>query len=136
MVNFFEFVAEEVREMLAELGFRTLEEAIGRTEVLAARWCPPATPRRPRLDLSRPPGAAPGRGCPCMRYRKQDHELERTLDARLIEACRPALEDGAAVRGSWPVANSNRAVGTMLGSEVTRRYGGSGPARRAPSTSN
>jgi glutamate synthase (NADPH/NADH) large chain len=59
---------------------------------------------------------------------KQDHELDRSLDARLIDACRPALEDGTPVRGSWPVVNSNRAVGTMLGSELTRRYGGAGLA--------
>jgi glutamate synthase domain-containing protein 3 len=58
--------------------------------------------------------------------RKQDHELGRALDTLLIGTCRPALEEGLQVTGSWPVANSNRAVGTMLGSEVTRRYGGKG----------
>jgi glutamate synthase domain-containing protein 3 len=58
--------------------------------------------------------------------RKQDHDLEHTLDAKLTEACRAALDDGSPVRGSWPVENSNRAVGTMLGSEVTRRYGEAG----------
>ncbi len=86
-------------------------------------------PKAATLDLSNlllpPPD-----GMPLHATRQQDHQLERTLDARLIEACRPAIEDGREVRGSWPVANSNRAVGTMLGSEVTRRYGGAGlPAR-------
>ena len=124
MVNFFEFIAEEVRELLAEMGLRTLEEAIGHAELLAA-VAPADHPKAAGLDLSRilcPPPA----GVPLTCVRKQDHDLERTLDAKLIEACRAALDDGSPVRGSWPVANSNRAVGTMLGSEVTRRYGEAG----------
>ena len=87
---------------------------------------PAEHPKAATLDLSRGPCARRPTGCRCLCARKQDHQLERTLDAKLIEACRPALEEGAQVRGSWPVANSNRAVGTMLGSEVTRRYGGAG----------
>ena len=125
VVNFFEFVAEEVRELLAEMGFRTLEEAIGHAEVLAAAVVPADHPKAAALDLSRilcPPPSGVALTC----VRKQDHDLEHTLDAKLIEACRAALDDGSPVRGSWPVANSNRAVGTMLGSEVTRRYGEEG----------
>ena len=121
VVNYFEFVAEEVRELLADLGFKTLEEAIGHVEVLEA-VVPPRHAKAATLDLSPlllppPPGAA----LTCTAA--QDHGLAHTLDAQLIEACRPALEQGTPVRGSWPVINSNRAVGTMLGSEVTRRYG-------------
>jgi glutamate synthase (NADPH/NADH) large chain len=126
VVNFFEFVAQEVRELLAEMGFRTLEEAIGHAELLAA-VAPTDHPKAAGLDLSRivcPPPAGVALTC----VQKQDHNLEHTLDAKLIEACRAALDDGAPVRGSWPVANSNRAVGTMLGSEVTRRYGEAGLA--------
>ena len=124
VVSFFEYVAEEVREWLAELGFRTLEEAIGRTEVLSAE-VPAGHPKAATLDLS-DLLVPPPDGVALHAVRRQDHQLERTLDASLIEACRPALEEGTEVRGSWPVANSNRAVGTMLGSEVTRRYGGGG----------
>jgi glutamate synthase (NADPH) large chain len=126
VVSYFEYVAEEVREWLAELGFRALEEAIGHTEVLCVD-VPAGHPKAATLDLSRlllPPPA----GVPLHSTRRQDHQLERTLDARLIDACWPALDEGREVRGSWPIANSNRAVGTMLGSEVTRRYGGGGLA--------
>ncbi len=124
VVTFFEYVAQEVRELLAQLGFRSLEEAVGHVEVLEA--APPADhPKARLLDLSPvlvppPPGAA----LSCRR--PQDHGLGRSLDNQLIEACRPALEAGEPVRGSWPVDNSQRAVGTMLGSELTRRYGGRG----------
>jgi glutamate synthase (NADPH/NADH) large chain len=124
VVNFFEFVAEEVRERLAELGFRSLEEAIGHAEVLELA-VPEGHPKAATLDLSRVLLPAP-EGVPLSCRRKQDHELDRALDTRLIEACRPALEDGTPVRRSWPVVNSNRAVGTMLGSELTRRHGGAG----------
>jgi glutamate synthase (NADPH) large chain len=124
VVRFFEYIAEEVREWLAALGFRTLAEAIGRSEVLeelpADEHSKAAT-----LDLSAilyPPPVDVPLSC----THQQDHGLERTLDAKLIAACRPALEEGLAVSGSWPVVNSNRAVGTMLGSEITRRYGGAG----------
>jgi glutamate synthase (NADPH/NADH) large chain len=124
VVNFFQFVAEEVREWLAGMGFRTMEEAIGHTEVLAA-VVPLDHPKAASVDLSRilvPPPS----GVPLTCVHKQDHRLDNTLDHKLIEACRAALEDGGTVRGSWRVANSNRAVGTMLGSEVTRRYGEAG----------
>ena len=124
VVNFFEFVAEEVREWLAGMGFRTMEEAIGHTEVLAA-VVPLDHPKAASVDLSRilvPPPS----GVPLTCVHKQDHRLGNTLDHKLIEACRAALDDGSTVRGSWRVANSNRAVGTMLGSEVTRRYGEAG----------
>lgn len=124
VVNYFEYVAEEVRELLANLGFRTLEEAIGHVEALEPS-VPPGHPKAAGLDLSAilmPPPEGAHLTC----TRKQDHELDRTLDAVLIESCRPALEQGVRVTGSWPIVNSNRAVGTMLGSEVTRRYGGGG----------
>ena len=124
VVRFFEYIAEEVREWLATLGFRTVAEAIGRSDVLE-ELAADEDSKAATLDLSAilyppPPGV------PLSCTHQQDHQLDRTLDARLIEACRAALEDGQPVSGSWPVVNSNRAVGTMLGSEVTRRYGGAG----------
>ncbi len=124
VVRFFEYIAEEVREWLATLGFRTVAEAIGRSDVLE-ELAADEDSKASTLDLSAilyppPPGV------PLSCTHQQDHQLDRTLDARLIEACRPALEEGRPVSGSWPVVNSNRAVGTMLGSEITRRYGGAG----------
>jgi glutamate synthase (NADPH/NADH) large chain len=124
VVAFFEFVAEEVREYLSELGFRSLDEAIGRTEMLEA-VVPEGHPKAATLDLS-PVLQRPPEGAALKCARAQDHGLDKALDVKLIEACRPALERGEKVRGSFKVENSDRAVGTMLGSEVTRRYGGAG----------
>ncbi len=124
VVSFFEFIAEEVREHLAELGFRTVEEAVGRADVLEA-VAPAGHEKAASLDLS-PLLLPPPEGASLTCKVDQDHELERALDAQLVGACRDALENGRPVRSSWAVVNSNRAVGTMLGSLVTRRYGSGG----------
>ncbi len=127
VVNFMYFVAQEVRELMTRLGFRTLEEMVGRTDRLQVRedvshW------KAKHLDLStilKQPDvpATVGRYCRV----SQDHGLEKTLDYRvLLELCRPALEHGVPVVATLPVRNADRAVGTMLGSRVTRRYGGAG----------
>ncbi|WP_422755379.1 glutamate synthase large subunit [Micromonospora sp. WMMD708] len=124
--NFFLFLAEEVRGYLAELGFRSIEEAIGQTEVLDVvpaidHW------KGHGLDLTRvlhtpqlPEGAA-RRG-----VRAQDHGLEQALDNELIALAEPALRDGSPVRVEVAVRNEHRSVGAMLGGEVTRRHGGAG----------
>ncbi|SCE67088.1 glutamate synthase (NADH) large subunit [Micromonospora matsumotoense] len=124
--NFFLFLAEEVRGYLAELGFRSIEEAIGQTEVLDVvpaidHW------KGHGLDLARvlhtpelPEGAA-RRG-----IRAQDHGLELALDNELIALAQPALRDGSPVRVEVAVRNEHRSVGAMLGGEVTRRHGGAG----------
>ncbi|GHJ06684.1 glutamate synthase [Micromonospora humidisoli] len=124
--NFFLFLAEEVRGYLAELGFRSIEEAIGQTEVLDVvpaieHW------KGHGLDLARvlhtpqlPEGAA-RRG-----VRAQDHGLELALDNELIALAEPALRDGSPVRVEVAVRNEHRSVGAMLGGEVTRRHGGAG----------
>ncbi|WKU07503.1 glutamate synthase large subunit [Micromonospora sp. HUAS LYJ1] len=124
--NFFLFLAEEVRGYLAELGFRSIEEAIGRTEVLDVvpaidHW------KGHGLDLTRvlhtpelPEGTA-RRG-----IRAQDHGLEQALDNELIALAEPALRDGSPVRVEVAVRNEHRSVGAMLGGEVTRRHGGAG----------
>ncbi|GHJ13825.1 MULTISPECIES: glutamate synthase large subunit [unclassified Micromonospora] len=124
--NFFLFLAEEVRGYLAELGFRSIEEAIGQTELLDVvgaidHW------KGHGLDLSRvlhlpelPEGAA-RRG-----VRPQDHGLDVALDNRLVELAGPALRDGTPVRVEVEVRNEHRSVGAMLGGEVTRRFGGAG----------
>ncbi len=126
VVNFFEFIAEEVRELLAALGFRTLEDAIGHVEMLDTRAAVDHWKAR-GLDLS--PILAP----PVNKYnqtffnsRPQDHGLEHALDNELIAGAQPALERGSAVKLSFPIRNTNRTVGTMLGAELTRQWGGEG----------
>ncbi|MDQ1533635.1 MAG: glutamate synthase large chain, partial [Actinomycetota bacterium] len=126
VVNFMEYIAEEVREHLARLGFRSLREAIGHVELVDTRaaidhW------KAKGLDLS-PILAVPENpyGQTFHQSREQDHGLDRALDRTLIELCAPALDDGQPVELNLPIRNVNRTVGTMLGSEVTRRYGGQG----------
>ncbi len=126
VVNFFEFIAQEVRELLAELGFRTLDEAIGHVEMLDTRsaidhW------KASGLDISpilyRPEVPA---GTSLRHIVDQDHGLEKALDKSLIDMCADALENGEPVRIQLPIRNVNRTVGTMLGSEVTSRFGAAG----------
>ncbi|WP_319454236.1 MULTISPECIES: glutamate synthase large subunit [unclassified Mycobacterium] len=127
--NFFTFIAQDVRKYLAELGFRSIDEAVGRVEVLdtapgVAHW------KSQGLDLS-PIFAVPtdGHGARLpqrRRLRDQDHALEHALDQTIIALAEGALEDAHPVRLELPVRNVNRTVGTLLGSEVTRRYGAQG----------
>ncbi|HTX29712.1 MAG TPA: glutamate synthase large subunit [Streptosporangiaceae bacterium] len=126
VVNFFEFIAEQVREYLAALGFRTLEEIVGRVDLLDAalaveHW------KASGLDLSpvlyAPPLPA-GAATRCTGA--QDHGLDQALDHTLIALAEGALEEGHPVRLELPIRNVNRTVGTMLGYEVTRRWGGEG----------
>jgi glutamate synthase (NADPH/NADH) large chain len=118
--TFFEFIAEQVRGYLAELGFRTLAEAVGQAEVLDARkavdhW------KAQGLDLS-PILHVPDVDHPRSCTTAQDHGLAKALDNELIAICAPALETGEPVRAQVPIRNVNRTVGTMLGAEVTRRH--------------
>jgi glutamate synthase (NADPH/NADH) large chain len=122
VVNFFEYIAEEVREILAELGFRSIDEAVGHAEMLDAakaitHW------KAAGLDISPifhvpdlPEGAA------LRNTTGQDHGLDKALDNELIALCEPALSNGEPVRAQVAVRNVNRTVGTMLGHEVTKRY--------------
>jgi glutamate synthase (NADPH) large chain len=128
VVSFFEFLAQEVREYLAALGFRSLAEAVGHAELLdtaaaTAHWKASGLDLRPVLHV--PELAA---GSARRRVTEQDHGLERALDNTLILLAEGALEQGTPVRLELPVRNVNRTVGTMLGSEVTRRWGGAGLA--------
>jgi len=126
VVNFFEFIAEEVRGYLARLGFRTLAEAVGQAGLLSQV---PATghPKADCLDLA-PLLYVPDlpAGAPRYRTRLQDSGLDTALDNTLIQLADGALAEGTAMRLDLPVRNVNRAVGTMLGYEVTRRWGGEG----------
>ncbi|MGI9196301.1 MAG: glutamate synthase large subunit [Candidatus Nanopelagicales bacterium] len=126
VVTFFEFIAEQVREWLARLGFRSLEEAIGHAEVIDARvavdhWKAHGLDLSAILHVPEMPEGAPRR-----RVSSQDHGLDAALDNELIALCAPALERGEPVHARLPIRNVNRTVGTMLGSEVTRRHGSAG----------
>ena len=121
--TFFEYIAEEVREILASLGFRTLKEAIGQVEALETKaavdhW------KASGLDLS--PLLADVPAGPRLSSITQDHGLDKALDKELIKLAAPALENSTPVRIEMAVRNVNRTVGTMLGSEITRRFGGAG----------
>ena len=120
--TFFEYIAEEVRELLARLGFRTLDEAIGSYELLDTEnavnhW------KAHGLDLS-PVLAFPNVDSPRRNTSVQDHGLANALDNELIELAQGALSTGESIRLQIPIQNRNRTVGTMLGSEITRRFGG------------
>ncbi len=125
--NFFLFLAEEVREHLAALGFRSIAEAVGHSECLEATRAV-AHYKAAGLDLA-PLLAEPvfeHGPCDLRQTRTQDHGLEAALDNWLIQQATPALEDRKPVEIERSVRNVNRTVGTMLGSEVTRRYGAAG----------
>ncbi len=126
VVTFFEYIAQEVREHLARLGFRSIEEAVGHAEILDTRravehWKAAGLDLSPVLHVPDLPA-----GTPLTRQVEQDHGLGKALDNTLLQLCEGALLDGAKVTLELPVRNVNRTVGTMLGAELTRRHGGAG----------
>lgn len=126
VVNFMKFIAQDVREYMAKLGFRTIDEMIGRADKMKQRetdhW------KGKYLDLSPVlyrPNAPEGVGV--RNLIKQDHGLENALDIQtLMDVCEPALAHKREVRATLPIKNINRVVGTIVGNEVTRRYGREG----------
>ena len=138
VVHFMEFVAEEVRELMASLGFRTVNEMIGRVDCLEPRraidhWKARGIDLTPLLHR---PEVDPAVGTYCQVA--QDHGLDRALDnTKLIDLVLPQLERGETVRETLRIGNPNRVVGTILGSEITRRYGAEGlPEDRVQLTFN
>ena len=126
VVNFFEFLAQEVREYLAELGFRSIDEAVGRAEVLDVNraiehWKADGLDLTPILV-----GPAFGDDEPRANRTTQKHELELHFDQELIKQARAALENSQRVEIERTIRNTERAVGTMLGHEVTLRHGENG----------
>ncbi|UAJ77924.1 glutamate synthase large subunit [Leifsonia sp. ZF2019] len=126
VVNFFEFIAQEVREYLAELGFRTLDEAIGHAELLDVdravnHWKASGMDLSPILHGPAFPADAPRKN-----GRAQDHELDEHFDNQLIDASRDVLANGGTLSLTLPIRNTERAVGTMLGHEVTKARGENG----------
>jgi glutamate synthase (NADPH/NADH) large chain/glutamate synthase (ferredoxin) len=122
VVNYFFFVAEEVRELMSKLGFRRMEEMIGRVDKLTVQkavdhW------KAKGLDLSpllHPPQVSPNVARHCVQ--KQDHGLADVLDTRLIELCAPAIDRGEKVVLDLPIRNINRTAGTMLSSRIAKKY--------------
>ncbi|MFG2560631.1 glutamate synthase large subunit [Streptomyces sp. NPDC048496] len=134
VVNFFEFIAQEVRELLAELGFRTIEEAVGHAELLdtdraITHWKAQGLDLEPLFYVPELPEGA-------VRHQliEQDHGLDKALDNELIKLAADALNADSAeaaqpVRAQIAIRNINRTVGTMLGHEVTKKFGGAGLPR-------
>lgn len=123
VVNFFQFIAEEVRELLASLGFRSLDEAIGHTEVLVTdkavdHWKANGLDLSPILHSS----VLEGQGRAVRSGRGQNHELEQHFDVALIREAAPALEKREPVALQHTIVNTDRAVGTMLGYHVTKTF--------------
>ncbi|MEO0985544.1 MAG: glutamate synthase large subunit [Cyanobacteria bacterium J06639_14] len=123
VVNFMQFIAQEIREWMAQLGFRTMDEMVGRTDVLEPKqaiehW------KAKGLDLS-PILYQPEVGPEVGRYCQiaQDHGLDKSLDiTTLLELCEPAIARGEKVKATLPIQNTNRVVGTILGNEITKRH--------------
>jgi glutamate synthase (NADPH/NADH) large chain len=128
VVNYLFMVAEDARQLMAELGFRTIDEMVGRIDMLDAtdainHW------KADGLDLTKllSPGPRPYDNAGTYRTRDQDHGLEKTLDLRrLVDLAKPALELGEPVTAELPIVNTDRTVGTILSNEIAKRYGEEG----------
>ncbi|HZH67193.1 MAG TPA: glutamate synthase large subunit, partial [Flavisolibacter sp.] len=126
VVNFFKYITEELREIMAELGFKTINEMVGQVDNLEARpdikhW------KYSKLDLSpilykEPNSLYTG----LYKHEEQDHGLEKVLDWKLVKAAAPALENLASVTGAFPILNTDRTVGTILSNEISKKYGSDG----------
>ncbi|HUZ10441.1 MAG TPA: glutamate synthase large subunit [Acidimicrobiales bacterium] len=126
VTTFFEYIAEEVRHHLASLGLRSLNEAIGRADLLDTagaidHWKASGLDLAPILAIPDSPYETAPR-----QTREQDHGLDRALDHRFLAACRPAIDDATPVRAELDIANVDRTVGTLLGSAITKRHGAAG----------
>ncbi len=126
VVNFMEFIAEEVREYLAELGFRSLDEAVGHNELLdvngaVEHWKASGLDLAPILE-----GPAFAADVPRRAMRTQDHELDQHFDVQLIERAQDVIVHGGHIAIDLPIRNTERAVGTMLGNRVTLAHGANG----------
>ena len=122
LINFFRFLAEDLREIMAELGFRTIEEMVGKVEMLkintqADHWKYKELDLRP--ILYKEPADEDDKQ---FKQVEQDHGLEKVLDNKLIEKAQPALKKGKATKGEFLIRNTDRAVGTMLSHEISKHY--------------
>ena len=126
VINLFTFLAQDLREIMAELGFRTVNEMVGQVDVLEPaddvdHW------KAKKLDLSRilhKEETLPHVGI--YKQQEQDHGIDEVLDWQLLEAAQPALEEMQPVLGEFPLINTNRSVGTLLSNEISKKFGGPG----------
>jgi glutamate synthase (NADPH/NADH) large chain len=121
VVNFFRFITEELRELMAELGFRTINEMIGQVDSLEMRddithW------KYRNLDLSAVLHKADAEGTGLFKQEEQDHGISEVLDWKLLQAAEKALEQQQRITGSFPIRNTDRTAGTILSNEITKRY--------------
>jgi glutamate synthase (ferredoxin) len=127
VVNFMRFIAQELREIMAQLGFRKLEDMIGRTDKLNP-WKAINHWKASGIDLTpilHQPKVGPEIGR--FRTQNQDHGLDKSLDVtKLLDICKPAIERGEKVKAELPIININRVVGTIVGSEISKKYGVAG----------
>ncbi len=127
IVNFLQFVAQDMREIMASMGFRSIDEMVGRTDRLETKeaishWKAEGIDLTPILYQ---PDVGPDVGRRCTE--NQDHGLDRSFDRKtLLDLCKPALENGEKVTASLPIQNTFRVIGTQVGSEITRRFGPDG----------
>jgi glutamate synthase (NADPH/NADH) large chain len=125
VVNFFRFIVEELREIMAELGFRTVNEMVGQVDSLEARndikhW------KYSKLDLSPILFKEPASYTGLYKQEEQDHGLQNVLDWKLLEAAQPALDSKERVKASFPIINTDRTAGTILSNEISKRYQSAG----------
>ncbi|HMK90842.1 MAG TPA: glutamate synthase-related protein, partial [Methylocystis sp.] len=125
VINYFFFVAEEVRELMAAMGYRKFDELIGQTQMLdkekaLAHW------KAKGLDFSKLFHKPPGEGDAIRHSARQNHGLEKVLDVSLIERARAAIDRGAKITFESPIRNTDRATGAMLSGEIARVYGHAG----------
>jgi len=126
VVNLFHFLAEELRETMAELGFRSVEEMVGQADALSMRGVDEADWKLKDLDFSAILYKAPDNGLSLYNTESQDHGIDHVLDHALIEAAKPALLNKEPVFAAYEVKNTDRAIGTMLSNEVSKIYKGVG----------
>lgn len=124
VVHFMTFIAQEVRELMAELGFRTMDEMVGRTDILEVSDRANEHWKAKYLDLTtllyQPEGNASSR-------RKQDHKIDQSLDMTdILPRVRHAIESGKKMEASFPIKNTNRVTGTIVGSEISKKFGEKG----------
>ena len=126
VVNLFQFLVEDLREIMASLGFRTVNEMVGQADVLRVRdgidhWKLKDINLAPLLFKQE---VRPGIGL--YKQREQEHDIDKVLDWKLVEAAKPALEDGTPVKVDFSIVNVDRSTGTLLSNEISKKYGGKG----------
>ena len=124
VVNYFRFLAQEVREYLAEMGFRKLDDIVGRTDLIETVPIPPGT-KASHLDFSRILGKVEN-GCPLHNTRRQQHDIGNVRDVQILESAHEAIMNRKEVSLEYAISNTDRAVGAMLSGAVASKYGDAG----------